>query len=263
MVKAILVIITILLMFNISLAEDWIVQTVDNEGDAGVGTKMWVDSLGYPHVIYRTLPSGNLYYTKWNGSGWDRQYIPIIVYDHSEGVFDVVLDSIGNPHIAVYNYDYGHHLNYGYLSDDEWSITNLSAYGQPVSITLDSNGYPHIAQGYNQLIHSYLDSLSAQWVNETITTESCDWKSIAIDDSNHIYIAYHTSGSSGHLKLAYFDGNEWGTQYITTEDNTGSYCELILDENGVPHIAYYDAANTRLMYATWDEQPITGRNSSK
>ncbi len=262
MQKAFLTLLAVLFLAGFCLADDWNIQVVDNEGAAGQGTGLWVDSLGYPHIIYRV---GNvLKYTWWTGSGWDRSEIHSI-FNSAAGVLDMTLDSSGKPHVALVASNY--YTCYGFLSDTGWVFENIAQYSDRyyVSIALDSGGNPHLAFGSDSLQHVYWDTSGSQWVHETaLPSEESTWKSIAVDSDGNIYIAYCTFGLPYNLKFAYYDSTgTWGTQYIDYEGSVGQYCNLILDENDVPHIAYYDATNTRLKYATWSPPAPTGRNSNR
>jgi hypothetical protein len=244
MKKVIFIMLAFLLLVNVARAGNWIIQTVDNEGDVGAGTVMWLDSLGFPHIIY--CPG---LHTWWTASGWLKEGGV-----GSTGGLDLVVDSLGRPHVSYLSAISAH---YTYRDESGWHDTQLypkvDRNSSSISIALDSRENPHIVMvAYDGIMHWYIDSLGL-WKNELIPVagDVGPWLSMAIDDTNKIYIAYNTSSSPGHLKLAYFDGNAWGTQYVDLDDNVGEYCDLILDENGVPHIAYYDRANTRLKYATW------------
>ncbi|MFA5858198.1 MAG: hypothetical protein WC955_03950 [Elusimicrobiota bacterium] len=44
---------------------------------------------------------------------------------------------------------------------------------------------------------------------------------------------------------------EWYTQTVQSTGDAGQHCSIALDSTNKPHIAYYDATNTKLMYASW------------
>jgi len=250
MQRLFLAFVAVLFLAGFCLAQDWNVQVVDNEGNAGEGTGIWTDSLGYPHIIYRSGTA--LKYAKWTGSGWERTQIHGMA-NSNQGCLDLTLDSLGTPHCAIIGSD--SHTYYGFLSDTGWVFEDLGLFSDRyyISIALDIRQNPHLAFGSSSLQHTYWDTLSSQWVNETaLPSESCTWKSIAVDSQDNIYIAYCTSSYPLDLKFAYYDSTEtWGTPYIDYEGSVGQYCNMILDDNDIPHIAYYDATNSRLKYATW------------
>lgn len=258
MQRVFITVLAVLCMAGFCLAQDWNIQVVDNEGNAGEGTGIWTDSLGYPNIIYR---AGNaLKYARWNGSGWERTQIHGMT-NSNQGCLDMALDSLGMPHCAIIGSDV--HTYYGFLSDTGWVFEDLGSFSDRyyISIDLDIHGNPHIAFGSNSLQHSYWDAGGSQWVHETaLPSEACTWKSIAVDSQDNIYIAYCTSSYPLDLKFAYFDSTEtWGSQYIDYDGSVGQYCNMILDDNDVPHIAYYDATNTRLKYATWSPPASANR----
>lgn len=268
--KVIHIVMAVLLLISVASAEGWIIQTVDDEGDAGLGTFVWVDSLGIPHIIYERA-SGyyvGLYHATWTSSGWS---IEVIIPQEEGGPFDAVLDSTGRPHIGWVHSSGWKHITYTYRNIGGWHTdtvnVNPNLYLPASSIALDSRGNPHIPyQEYQtwDLRQIYIDSIDGQWKDELVAEgEAGSWFSIGIDQGDHIYVAYNSS--AGHLKLAFYDPDSgvWGIQYIDLDDDVGAYCDLILDENGVPHIAYLDATNTRLKYATWSSPPKVRRQSAR
>lgn len=262
MQRVLLTVLTVLLLANLCPADDWNIQVVDNEGSAGQGTGLWADSLGYPHIIYRV--ANVLKYSWWTGSGWDRTEIHSM-FNSNQGCLDMTLDSMGKPHVALIGADY--HTYYGFLADTGWVFEDIAQYPDRyyISIALDSGENPHLAFGSDSLQHVYWDTAGSQWVYEAaMSSESCSWKSIAVDGQDNIYIVYCTPNYPYNLKFAYYDSTQtWGTQYIEYEGSIGQYCNMILDENDVPHIAYYDGTNSRLKYATWSPPVPAGRNTGR
>jgi hypothetical protein len=74
---------------------------------------------------------------------------------------------------------------------------------------------------------------------------------MALDDSNNVHVS-HYEGNLGELKYAYWDGNEWTSQVITS-DGPGRYTSIALDSCGRPHISCHNADNHYLSYAYMDE----------
>jgi hypothetical protein len=53
-----------------------------------------------------------------------------------------------------------------------------------------------------------------------------------------------------HLYYAYFDGTSWTTEVADSSPEVGAYASIAVDSDNRPHIAYYDATNGTLKYAT-------------
>jgi len=205
------------------MASGWNVETVDNEGNAGLHTSITLDSDGYPHISY---VSGRLLkYTGWTGSMWNIE----IVDNNSPSCQDtsIALDADGNPHIA-----YSHWAGFAGLSDlkharwagGDWVIETVERYGGggDVSIALDNNGYPHL--GYCHVPASDV---------------------------------YPIKGVT--LEYAHYDGVEWRFETIDNSDNyfsdVGRGVSIALDKNGYPHMSYQDFDYASIKYASW-----TGEN---
>jgi len=270
-----LIVILSLLLAGAAVAEDWIVQTVNNEGDAGLGTFAWTDSAGDPHIVYLRDKDGpcGLYHTAFTTSGWSIKEIAVYSLDiGSPGSFDATVDLSGFPHIAwlmfwpIWKLIYIHEADSGWSIDTAITLVHGGSQQRATSIALDNRDDPHILfqenDNSNNLLRAYIDTITSLWIFDTLAAAECgDWYSIAINNGDSIYVAYHTV--DGHLKLALHAGSGWGGQYVDLDDDVGKYCDLILDENGLPHIAYYDATNTRLKYATPSASPKAGRTSTK
>ncbi len=92
------------------------------------------------------------------------------------------------------------------------------------SLRLDSNNFPHIAFGGDQLYYAYFDG--SNWNFETVDPSDGVglFASLALDSLNQPHISYYDS-IHGALKYAYYDGANWIIstldQYaLTAEGNT-------------------------------------------
>lgn len=72
-------------------------------------------------------------------------------------------------------------------------------------------------------------------------------RSLAYNSVNgHLYYAY----GGDHLYFADFNGTTWNSEVVDNNPEVGSFASLAVDQSGNPHIAYYDATNGTLKYAT-------------
>jgi hypothetical protein len=95
------------------------------------------------------------------------------------------------------------------------------------------------------------DLLSASWTIEQVENNRYFYemrdRSLAYDAINeHLYYAY----GGDHLYFAEFDGTNWNSEVVDNSPAVGSFASLAIDQAGNPHIAYYDATNGTLKYAT-------------
>lgn len=148
--------------------------------------------------------------------------------------------------------------------------------GKHASLALDSNKTPHIA--YN--LHSDRFGGEEQLKYATRVAEgtgNCgddDWQCDTIDSdpvSIGRYASLDLSGGDT-PSIAYYDGNfgdlwwarkggtytncgpddTWACFFVDIEGDVGMFASLVWDKSsGVPHIAYYDATNKALKYATF------------
>jgi hypothetical protein len=117
----------------------------------------------------------------------------------------------------------------------------------PRAITVDANGYPHIAYGGDNLYHAYFNG--SVW-NYEIADNSPgvgEYAAISLDSSNHAHICYRGSGSQWLLYATNASG-AWASEVIDNNWNTGMYCSIGVDSNGKAHISYY--GQDYLKYAT-------------
>jgi len=267
MSKSVYVLVMSLFLLSSGLrAENWVIQTVDNEGDIGYATKCWYDSQGQPNLLYTSsnvYSVGILYHTRWTGAGWLRTEIATqVIYKFLQFV------SIAPDTVAICygtgSTSYPHIYYATWTGGDSWNVTEIPGTTQAFNLSLafDVASNPHIfyPKDYwsDRLVHIYRNS-SGSWQNvDTVTYSDMDYEnySVAIDGLNHIFLVYRTT--TGNLKMSYYDGTAWGTEYVDeSSDNVGTYCRIILDSADVPHIVYYDQTNTQLKYATWLMPPKT------
>jgi hypothetical protein len=116
---------------------------------------------------------------------------------------------------------------------------------------LDSAGNPHIAyfrDDNDTLMYAYYNGSS--WTVQRL--DECGSKldfniSIALDSTNNPYISY-VRGTN--LKVARWTGTQWIVQTVDSPGDVGRYSSIKVLSSGYPVVAYYDASNGDLKYAT-------------
>ena len=130
-----------------------------NSGDNAWDSQITVDSSGNPHVAYNFMSSASpedvydIYYTKWNGSGWTA---PIIL--SQTNTFNlypsITADSVGKVHVvwkrtqlpAPYSFEFLHRVWNGSTWSGTTSISGLvsGVNESHPEITTDKNNNAHV-----------------------------------------------------------------------------------------------------------------------
>lgn len=200
-----------------------------------------VDSSDHLHVVWSGgNASGNqIHYKEWTGSSWgSTSELTNDAYDNL--VPSIVVDSSDNIHISYCAKTAGYSSNYQIIAmkrtaGGSWgsavAVTGL-AYNQLFpDIAVDSNDYLHISwygkyassTTYDQIRYSKSTDSGATWAaTTTITSDSsdCRYASMAIDNSDYIYIAYRpvTNGIYTEIKLAKYISS-WALSDINATTN--------------------------------------------
>ncbi|HEX3048780.1 MAG TPA: hypothetical protein VHY08_28790 [Bacillota bacterium] len=174
-----------------------------------------------------------------HGPGWDASMIfgnnpkPYILFYN---------DSAGGPY-------YG--LNFMEWNSSSWAQTRLDAgfwSGKINDMKVDSLGNVHLIYSSNDGYLKYAKRIGGTWstsnVEYTGFKDGVNRIALALDESNHAYIAYvHISDQK--LRFGKFNGSTWQLQDIETLYTGNSWgpwlyaCpSIIVDSNNNPHIAY-------------------------
>ncbi|MDI6819463.1 MAG: hypothetical protein QMC89_00960 [Candidatus Hodarchaeaceae archaeon] len=242
----------------------WVIERVDGENDVGFCTSMTFDRKFRPHIAYWDFTSYWLLKHAWRDvSGWRIEVIDNLGVRGSRVGLETSIkaDSRGNPHIS-YSAFFGEFLKYGRLEENGWTLETLDG-GEGfsirwVSMALDKDDRPHIAYYFSEPLPTpellkYARWTGSEWRFEVIDNvgygASPPGPSIALDSKGYPHIAHGPSGPG--VEYIRWTGGKWEFQII--EDVFGCHVCLVLDENDLPHIAYYDGDNWDLKYATLSE----------
>ncbi|MBN2894322.1 MAG: hypothetical protein JXK05_00320 [Campylobacterales bacterium] len=175
----------------------------------------------------------------------------------------MAIDATGKIHVA-----YGEkHLYYAYFDGTVWHVSTIDTadnVGRYASVAVDDNGKVHIA---------YFDAANGNL--KYASNKTGTWQTMLVSSVAGKYsVVAVKSGATPQAGIAFFDEDTDDLKYATisytnmmtssTVDSVGdvgSHLSLAIDQNnGNPHISYYDATNKRLKYAmkpgsgAWDVQ---------
>jgi hypothetical protein len=130
----------------------WQIETVDDEGLAGLFGSLALDSKDRPHISYHDF--SNLKYAHYNGAEWQ---IDVVDKDQVGRYSSIDLDSQDLPHIAYCLHDSDYQcveLRYAHSEGSRsgvagsWQVEvvdDVGKVGEAASLVLDSAGFPHIS----------------------------------------------------------------------------------------------------------------------
>ena len=216
----------------------WTMEVLDSSRSEGFGSSMAIDDNGNIHVSYYDYYMSSdleIRYGFFDGENWYTETIDIGL--GSAGVHSTALDLDDNgcPVILYYSED-ARQLRIQYSMPSSSGGTPCSWDPEPVIVASETSG-----TAYN--VHA-LYSLAVEGAGSSLVT--------------HISYTFYCENEpnwNGDLMYASFDESEdteWQFETIATSSLTG-FNSIKLDDNGDPHIAYYDA-DMRTIYYTYFEQ---------
>jgi hypothetical protein len=190
----------------------WFTMTLDKTTGF---CSLTLDSKQHPHISYPQF--GELKYIHWDGSSWHKQNVPL-PSEQTTFYTSIALDPKDNPSITYYENFLPSGENIIRLRIVTWNgkvwelltIDQARGSGKFNSLAIDSAGRPHVAYG------------NVQYENAS-------------------------------LRYAFWDGERWNNEILEGDGIPGTYrqaVKLILDQHDIPHIAYSDALNQVVKYAT-------------
>lgn len=191
------------------------VDVVDYEGDVGKWSSIAVDQDGNPHIAYYDATNTALKYAKKTGSSWSTQTV-----DNSGDVgecTDIVIDPDGYPHIGCFS----------------------ATLGLPVHVWQDASGW------HNEPINlagNFCDMFVAADIDQLGNLHACAYFRTPDGLRHGLVYGYHPAGGAWSI-----------IEVVDSVGDVGKYCDIAVDKEGKPYIAYYDATNDFIKYAVRDQ----------
>ena len=139
-------------------------ETVASPAGVGGERVIAVDGAGRVHVAYANA-AGRMTYSYRDGSGWHPQVVDAA--STAGSAWSLALDSLGNPRIAYVDTASGM-LKAAIRDAGGWTVETVgSAEDWPVSLAVDSAGYPGV--GYVQSGIRYAWRTAGGWQSEAVT----------------------------------------------------------------------------------------------
>jgi hypothetical protein len=192
--------------------KSWYTETVDARSATGKFNSLALDSKGLPYISYSDVDTGDLRYTKWDGSEWN--FSAPDTQKQSEGWVgigsSIELDQAGNPHIAYIDVTH-RRIKYASWTDNGWksevvdSILGKADNIDRISLKFDSRQQPHLAYWDSGLgVLRYATLTPKGWRAETVDNGDNVglYPSLAIDSNDELYISYYDM-TGGVLRLAH------------------------------------------------------------
>ncbi len=250
------------------VGNDW---DIDQLTDQAYRTSIDVDPQGYEHILLFDVSGHNtsLIYAHEDADGWHVGSLGL------SGLYvgrynNLAVDTGGQVHMIFstwrcmawvgsrcISWDPDELIYLDPTGDGQWQAVIAAYSPEYISLALDAEGNAHISyhNGYHKTLKYtqsgiFLVSPGGYTVDES--AEVGRFTSVAADNQEP-HISYYDV-TNGDLKYAYGTGPdewhlEWYTETVDSTEDVGQYTSIVLDDEGDPHITYYDAGNGDLRYA--------------
>jgi hypothetical protein len=250
------------LKYAVKIGGGWQIQTVDSAAGGLLPVPPDADFDG------SLPPSGDADLREWRyfleptPELQEGQETPLRVTEDGVGLqTSIAVDAFAHPSITYYD-SINKDLKYAHWTGSAWDIMTVDEegdgddgdWGQFSSLTLDTNGTPHISfydATKKDLFYGILESSGWDWRRLDSADDVGMYNSIFLDSNNRPHISYYDN-TNGNLEYIRKSGNTW-TSPVTVDSggNVGLYSSLgLANRNSTrPFIAYYDATRADLKYA--------------
>jgi hypothetical protein len=242
------------LKYATNASGDWVITTVDSNGDVGGYTSIATDSSGYVHISYYDYTNQDLKYATNASGSWEKITVDT---DGDVGKYSsIAIDSADKIHISYYDYT-NKKLKYATNASGDWENESIcgSDYNSFTSIALDSQNNIYISYLAGKDLR-FVTNTTGNWVPTTIDSGIADssnagmYTSIATDSADNVHVSYMDK-SGGHLKYANNASGNWViTEVESVNGITGEYSSIALDSKDKVHISYSNYTNGCTKYAT-------------
>lgn len=251
-------------------AQTWNLQLVDNAGDIGYCSRIIVTSDGTPYILYAS--NNNLYLAWWISEGdSDGLWNIIAVPDYSNSInyqqTALCVDQYDQLHLAwVVSYSSDKSIYYAVFdtSTDSFIIppeTATSGYMLYTPYKLDMGIVDDGGTVTPTII--YTDAWDLKCTTRNPSTELWnspstiydahrvgDKVSVAVDSTARFHVSFYEEDGEDLMYATKGAGEDtWTIQYVDIEGDVGLYNSIIINDENMPFIVYYDQTNGDLKYA--------------
>ncbi|MDP8255290.1 MAG: PKD domain-containing protein [Candidatus Alcyoniella australis] len=247
--NSLLIVCALLLLSATAARAEWVVETIDSEGDQGQYATIALDSFGTPHAAWYDASAGNLMYAyREFFDGWSE---PEVVSSGSTGKYaSIAIDPISDmPAIAFMDEARGDYdeAMYAYY-DGTWNVEQIvwdddRNEGRYIDLAFTTTGTPIVSYHFNNgAFHNY--GLNVVWRSgdgwSGDRVESRVWgggeygkhSAIAIDSGNQPHVI-HRDSLNQIPDHSWRDGTGWHSEKIVgiLSDYCGEYNDIAIATN--------------------------------
>ena len=214
------------------------------------------DSNDLPAIAHQQDYEYRIRYSYYDGSEWQLE-----VVDESANVgqsVSLVFDSADRPHIGYTNFSIND-LRCAYKYTGLWIIEELGVPGYCADLVLSpAGGFPHLCSmwpiAYHMSYLYYTRKTPSGWESFTILDSDGPGNSakIALGVDGLPMIA-HRDSNKGNLYVHRLGSDDlWHEEVVDPGPYISGNLDLVVDNQGQPHISYHDGGLGHLKYATYD-----------
>ena len=258
--KKLLFFLLILLSTN-SYTQTWNLQMV-NPGVINGPKSILYDDAGNPVIFYAIRQK--ILFSEWNGTSWKSKVLADFSYQANQFtwyVFKAI--KLDTSYYLLFDYSFYVQPNFAY----NYYCYQISSNGTVIKIL--NPGSFDAASLIGKGTTAYLAySTSGNLYIKNLDITNNNWSSSQIVDGSGTIGGYEldlTSDNNGRIWICYFDNvgrnlkvarsksnSDWDVWSVDTGGDVGQYSQIWVDDNNIAHVAYYDATNKKLKYATFN-----------